>query len=182
MNFESENNFNQEQTQPTVSAIDRLKAATQATEQIVEEIPYLPVVVYAIPKKDWEAFRHGLREALTFQPTLYEQIGDLATREELNEVLEANWDAYRSLANIAVKKIGEETEPIWKQMHEIREALEQDGKKRERIICDIELSARRNYKDLTDLARSVRRWIIDALAGSAVLSGLVSLLVSLLLH
>lgn len=181
MNFESENNFNQEQTQPTVSAIDRLKAATQATVQVVEEIPYLPTV-YAIPKEDWEAFQHGLREVLTFQPTLYKQIKELATREELDATLEADWDAYKSLANVAVKKIGEETEPIRKQMHEMREALEQDGKKRERSICDIELSARRNYKDLTDLARSVRRWIIGALAGSAVLSGLVSLLVSLLLR
>lgn len=182
MNFESENNFNNEQkTTPKISAIDRLKAATQATVQVVEEIPYLPTV-YAIPKEDWEAFQHGLREVLTFQPTLYKQIEGLTTREELNEVLEANWDAYRSLANIAVKKISEETEPIRKQMHEMREALEQDGKKRERIICDIELSARHHYEDMKGWARSIKRWVIGTLVGSALLSGLIGLLVGLLLH
>ena len=182
MNSESEHNFsNEREINPKISTIDRLKAATQATVQVVEEIPYLPTV-YAIPKEDWEAFRHGLREVMTFQPTLYEQIEDLATREDLNEVLKANWNAYRSLENLAERKIGEETASLKPLLGQIREELEQDGKKRERIICDIECSARHHFKDMEELARSIKHWIIGTLAGSAVLSGLVSLLVSLLSH
>ena len=190
MNFTSDNDFNNEPneltrqnepTTPAIRAVDRLKAAAQATAQVVEEIPYLPTV-YAIPKEDWEAFRHGLREVLTFQPTLYEQIGDLATREEMNEVLEANWDAYRSLANLASKKIGEETAPLKTQLGSIREALEQDGKKRERIISDLEWSARQHSEEMRETARSVKHWTVGGLIASVLTSGLVSLLVSLLLR
>lgn len=181
MNSESEKNFNQEKSMSTIPAIDRLKAATQATVQVVEEIPYLPTV-YAIPKEDWEAFRHGLREVLTFQPTLYKQIEGLTTREELDATLQADWDSYQHLANIAVKKIGEEIEPIRKQLNAIREELERDGKKRERIICDMETSAHHHFEDMADLVRSIKRRVIDALVGSVILSGLVSLLIGLLLR
>ena len=81
MNSEYENKL---QNTPTVSPMDKLKAASRTAVKTIEETPYQPIV-YAIPKEDWNAFREWTKQAVTFQPTLYQQIAELTTRQEAKE-------------------------------------------------------------------------------------------------
>ena len=64
---------NKLQNTPAVSSMDKLKAASGTAVKTIEETPYQPIV-YAIPKEDWNAFREWTKQAVTFQPTLYQQI------------------------------------------------------------------------------------------------------------
>ena len=75
MNSGYENSSQNVQTvsTPPLSPMDKLKAASKTTVRTIEETPYQPAV-YAIPKEDWNAFREWTKQAVTFQPTLYEKI------------------------------------------------------------------------------------------------------------
>lgn len=77
MNSEYENKL---QNTPAVSPMDKLKAASKTAVRTIEETSYQPIV-YAIPKEDWNAFREWTKQAVTFQPTLYQQIAELTTKE-----------------------------------------------------------------------------------------------------
>ena len=66
-----------------------LEVLIQANGQAVEtrqRIPY-EMVVYAIPEQWREEEMELLRQAVTFQPTLYKQIDMLATRQDLQYLL-----------------------------------------------------------------------------------------------
>ena len=73
MNSEYENKL---QNTPAVSSMDKLKAASRTAVKTIEETPYQPIV-YALPKEDWNAFREWTKQAVTFQPTLYQQIASI---------------------------------------------------------------------------------------------------------
>lgn len=67
-----------------------LQALLEKNTQDLAEIqlkPYTPTV-YAIPDTIWTAMVNLLQNAVTFQPTLYQKLEPLATREELGEHVE----------------------------------------------------------------------------------------------
>ena len=86
MNLESGSNMTQN------NSLSKLKAASKTALQTITETPYQPIV-YAIPKEDWNAFQQYLKEAITFQPTLHEQISALMTKAEMEDTLETTTSA-----------------------------------------------------------------------------------------
>ena len=180
MNSEYDNKL---QNTPAVSPMDKLKAASKTAVRTIEETPYQPIV-YAIPKEDWNAFREWTKQAVTFQPTLYQQIAALTTKKESEAYTDEIWNEIRNWAEDVsgnVQKTSESIVPrVQALLNQNRELLEQDGKMREQFISELGSKENNRIKEFKDLLTSMKRWIITAIAstigGSAILSTVICLL------
>ena len=180
MNSEYENKL---QNTPTVSSMDKLKAASRTAVKTIEETPYQPIV-YAIPKEDWNAFREWTKQAVTFQPTLYQQIAELTTRQEAKDYTDEMWNEIRNWAQKVtgnVQKTAESIVPrVQTLLNQNKELLEQDGRMREKFISDLVWKEKTRIEEFTNLLSNMKRWIITAIAstvgGSAILSTVICLL------
>ena len=180
MNSEYENKL---QNTPAVSPMDKLKAASKTAVRTIEETPYQPIV-YAIPKEDWNAFREWTKQAVTFQPTLYQQIAELTTKEESQVYTDEMWNEIRNWAEDVTGNVQKTSESIVPRVQALlnqnRELLEQDGKMREQFISELGSKENNRIKEFKDLLTSMKRWIITAIAstigGSAILSTVICLL------
>ncbi len=103
MNSEYENKL---QNTPAVSSMDKLKAASRTAVKTIEETPYQPIV-YAIPKEDWNAFREWTKQAVAFQPTLYQQIAALTTKKESEAYTDEIWNEIRNWGGGCDRKCAE---------------------------------------------------------------------------
>ena len=185
MNSGYENNSQNAQTvsTPTVSPMDKLKAASRTAVRTIEETPYQPIV-YAIPKEDWNAFREWTKQAVTFQPTLYQQIAELTTRQEAKDYTDEMWEGVRNWAQKVtgnVQKTAESIVPrVQTLLNQNKELLEQDGRMREQFISELGSKETNRIKEFKDLLTGMKRWIITAIAstigGSAILSTVICLL------
>ena len=108
MNSEYENKL---QNTPAVSPMDKLKAASRTAVKTIEETPYQPIV-YAIPKEDWNAFREWTKQAVTFQPTLYQQIAELTTKKESEAYTDEIWNEIRNWAEDVTGNVQKTAESI----------------------------------------------------------------------
>ncbi len=70
MNSEYENKL---QNAPAVSPMDKLKAASKTAVRTIEETRVSADCLRS-RRDDWNAFREWTKQAVTFQPTLYQQI------------------------------------------------------------------------------------------------------------
>ena len=180
MNSEYENKL---QNTPAVSSMDKLKAASKTAVKTIEETPYQPIV-YAIPKEDWNAFREWTKQAVTFQPTLYQQIAELTTKEETQAYTDEMWNEIRNWAQKVtgnVQKTAESIVPrVQTLLNQNKELLEQDGRMREKFISDLVWKEKTRIEEFTNLLSNMKRWIITAIAstigGSAILSTVICLL------
>ena len=180
MNSEYENKL---QNTPAVSSMDKLKAASRTAVKTIEETPYQPIV-YALPKEDWNAFREWTKQAVTFQPTLYQQIAELTTRQEAKDYTDEMWNEIRNWAQKVtgnVQKTAESIVPrVQTLLNQNKELLEQDGRMREKFISDLVWKEKTRIEEFTNLLSNMKRWIITAIlstiGGSAILSTVICLL------
>ena len=184
MNSGYENNLQtQTVSTPAVSPMDKLKAASRTAVKTIEETPYQPIV-YAIPKEDWNAFREWTKQAVTFQPTLYQQIAELTTKEETQAYTDEMWNEIRNWAQKVtgnVQKTAESIVPrVQTLLNQNKELLEQDGRMREKFISDLVWKEKTRIEEFTNLLSNMKRWIITAIAstigGSAILNTVICLL------
>ena len=109
MNSEYENRL--QNTSTTVTPMDKLKAASKTAVRTIEETPYQPIV-YAIPKEDWNAFREWTKQAVTFQPTLYQQIAKLTTKEEAQAYTDEMWNKIQNWSREFTEQVKSSSESI----------------------------------------------------------------------
>ena len=180
MNYQSDNNS---QVNTPMNPMDKLKAASKIAVRTIEETPYQPIV-YAIPKEDWNAFREWTKQAVTFQPTLYQQIAALTTKKESEAYTDEIWNEIRNWAEDVTGNVQKTSESIVPRVQALlnqnRTLLEQDGKMREQFISELGSKENDRIKEFKDLLTSMKRWIITAIAstigGSAILSTVICLL------
>ena len=181
MNYQSDNSL--QNNTPAASPMDRLKAASKTAVRTIEETPYQPIV-YAIPKEDWNAFREWTKQAVTFQPTLYQQIAALMTKKESEAYTDEMWNEIRNWAEDVtgnVQKTAESIVPrVQTLLNQNKELLEQDGRMREKFISDLVWKEKTRIEEFTNLLSNMKRWIITAIlstiGGSAILSTVICLL------
>ena len=182
MNSEYENKL---QNTPTVSSMDKLKAASRTAVKAIEETPYQPIV-YAIPKEDWNAFQEWTKQAVTFQPTLYQQIAELTTKEETQAYTDEIWNEIRNWAeNVTgnVQKTSESIVPrVQTLLNQNKELLEQDGKMREKFISDLVWKEKTRIEEFTNLLSNMKRWIITMMVSTAIGSAALSAVICLLMR
>ena len=182
MNSEYENKL---QNTPAVSSMDKLKAASRTAVKTIEETPYQPIV-YAIPKEDWNAFREWTKQAVTFQPTLYQQIAELITRQEAKDYTDEMWNEIRNWAEDVtgnVQKTAESIVPrVQTLLNQNKELLEQDGRMREQFISNLVLKETSRIKEFKDLLTGMKRWIVTMMVSTAIGSAALSAVICLLMR
>lgn len=182
MNSEYENKL---QNTPAVSPMDKLKAASKTAVRTIEETPYQPIV-YAIPKEDWNAFREWTKQAVTFQPTLYQQIAALTTKKESEAYTDEMWNEIRNWAQKVtgnVQKTAESIVPrVQTLLNQNKELLEQDGRMREQFISGLDLKETNRIKEFTDLLSDMKRWIVTMMVSTAIGSAALSAVICLLMR
>ena len=134
-----------------------------------EMIPYQHTV-YAIPEEWRKKEEQLLADAVQFQPTLYRQILNLATREEWTEMQESQkMQIYQVLGN---------------HTKEMEYLSRQDGKAREKFSSDLSKKLSDSLRDLeiakAELERTCRKWVIITAAVSVASSTLACVLCLLL--
>lgn len=182
MNSEYENKL---QNTPAVSPMDKLKAASRTAVRTIEETPYQPIV-YAIPKEDWNAFREWTKQAVTFQPTLYQQIAELTTRQEAKDYTDEIWNEIRNWAQKVTGNVQKTSESIVPRVQTLlnqnKELLEQDGRMREQFISGLDLKETNRIKEFKDLLTGMKRWIVTMMVSTAIGSAALSAVICLLMR
>ena len=181
MNYQSDNSL--QNNTPATSPMDKLKAASKTAVRTIEETPYQPII-YAIPKEDWNAFREWTKQAVTFQPTLYQQIATLTTKQESEAYTDEMWNEIQNWSREFTEQVKSSSESIVprvnKLLSENKELLQQDGKAREKFISDLDWREQTRIDKYEELLMKTKRWIITAIAstigGSAILSMVICLL------
>ena len=157
MNLRNENRSSQE-----VSLEDLVQMNGDAMA-VLDEVPYQPVV-YAVPKEWVESGKQMLGLAVAFQPPLYEKISMLATQEGLQH------QEVQLKADLEVAK---------REMLNGIEALKkQDGSLKEIFSSALSSQHSAALKEIQDeygrQKKENLRFLLIAVASSAVMSGLVS--------
>ena len=109
MNYQSDSSL--QNTTPAASSMDKLKAASRTAVKTIEETPYQPIV-YAIPKEDWNAFREWTKQAVTFRPTLHQQIAALTTKEEAQAYTDEMWNKIQNWSRESTEQVKSSSESI----------------------------------------------------------------------
>ena len=158
-----------EQNKPKSLSISQLVQHNAQSLETRELIPYQPTV-YALPAEWREMENRLLAEAVQFQPTLYRQISELTTRQEFNEMQEAQkmqiYQLYGSMERSVIR------------------ILQQDGKTREKYSSALSgmlsdsLQDLRNTKEV--LEKTYRKWVLIA-AGISAASSMLACILCLLL-
>ena len=111
-----------------------LQALLEKNTQDLAEIqlkPYTPTV-YAIPDTSWAAMLELLKDASTFQPTLYQKLKALATWEEVQELASQLGDQLEEGQAQGTKKVlSALTQNNRQALSQIREELEKEQASRE---------------------------------------------------
>ena len=130
---------------------------------VLDEVPYQPII-YAVPKEWMESGMRLLEQAVQFQPTLYGKISMLATQEGLQH------QEVQLKADLEVMK-----REMLKSLGDLKK---QDGSLKEKFSSALSAQHSAALKDIQDeYSRQKKenlRFILIAVASSAVLSGLVS--------
>ena len=162
-------------TGQTNKALDRLKAANAEHIEKIEkaQAPTAVTIPYDRRMEEIEL----LKEASSFQPTLYTMIRQLATARDLENYLNQITATEEAYLQRMSKDFTTKSQQMINQMKAISE---QDGKNRERFIsdCSSALKAERDKlrEELERLRRRVRRILIATSITATALSALVSYL------
>ena len=158
-----------ENKKPTGLSLSQLVQRNAEALETREMIPYQHTV-YAIPEEWRKKEEQLLADAVQFQPTLYRQISNLATRKEWAEMQESQkMQIYRVLDSY--------TKDMMYQ-------LQQDGKKREEFSSTLSRKLSDGLRDLEitkkELEKTCRKWVLITAAVSAASSMLACVLCLLL--
>ena len=158
-----------ENKKPTGLSLSQLVQRNAEALETREQIPYQHTV-YAIPEEWRKKEEQLLADAVQFQPTLYRQISNLATREEFAQMqTDQKMQIYQVL--------GRHTKDVENQ-------LQQDGKAREKFSSDLSRKLLDGLRDMDNakenLERTCRKWVLIAAAVSAASSMLACVLCLLL--
>lgn len=146
---------------------DLIQNNAQAMEGI-QETPYQPIV-YAVPKAWLESWMKLLEQAVEFQPTLYQMISLLTTRQELEQMHAQQRQILLAEKQEALKKIDR--------------MLQQDGSVREKFSSDTSKLLSENLKAMEDTAQRLERRVLKRVALTSILSAVLSALAcGVLLH
>ena len=144
-------------------ALEDLVQMNGTAMAVMDEIPYQPMV-YAIPSEWLESWKSLLDNAVLFQPTLYKQLKQLATQEELQN------QQVQIRAALEVAKL-----EMQKSLDDLRK---QDGKVKENFYSEL---SKRLSAEVTKIEAAYSeqqkknlRYMGITVASSAVLSALVS--------
>ncbi len=144
-----------------------IQSNAQAMEEI-QETPYQPIF-YAVPKAWLESWMNLLGQAVEFQPTLYQKISLLTTRQELEQMLAQQRQILLAEKQETLKKIDR--------------TLQQDGSVREKFSSDTSKLLSENLKAMEDTALRLEKRILKRVAWTSILSAVLSALAcGVLLH
>ncbi len=132
----------------------------QAIEEI-QETPYQPIF-YAVPKAWLESWMKLLGQAAEFQPTLYQKISLLATRQELEQMLAQQRQILMAEKQETLKKIDR--------------TLQQDGSVREKFSSDTSKLLSENLRAMEDTVQRLEQRILKRVAWISILSAVLSAL------
>jgi len=148
-----------------------LENLIQSNAQSIEEIqetPYQPIV-YAVPKAWLENWMKLLEQAAEFQPTLYQKISLLTTRQEQEQMHVQERQILLAEKQDTIKKIDR--------------TLQQDGSVREKFSSDTSKKLSENLKAMEDTAQRLERRVLKRVTLTSILSAVLSVLVcGVLLH
>ncbi len=134
----------------------------------IQETPYQPIF-YAVPKAWLESWMKLLGQAVEFQPTLYQKISLLKTRQELEQMRAQQWQILLAEKQETLKKIDR--------------TLLQDGSVREKFSSDTSKLLSENLKVMEDTAQRLEKGILKRVVLTSVLSAVLSALAcGVLLH
>ena len=161
--------LNNESKSSQDSFLEELLRINGEAMAVLDEVPYQPIV-YAVPKEWVESGMKLLKNAVQFQPTLYEKIALLATQKELQD------QRVQLKADLEVAK-----REILKELEDLKK---QDGKLKESISSSLSTqhstSVETIKKEYEEQQKKRNRLMWITISASAVLSGLVSRLCLLL--
>jgi len=144
-----------------------IQSNAQAVEEI-QETPYQPIF-YAVPKAWLESWMKLLGQAVEFQPTLYQKISFLTTRQELEQMHVQEWQILLAEKQEALKQISR--------------TLQQDGSVREKFSSDTSKMLSDNLKAMEDTVQRLEQRILKRVALTSILSAVLSALAcGVLLH
>ncbi len=144
-----------------------VQSNAQAMEEI-QETPYQPIF-YAVPKAWLENWMKLLGQAVEFQPTLYQKISLLTTRQELEQMLAQQRQILLAEKQETLKKIDR--------------TLQQDGSAREKFSSDTSKLLSENLKAMKDTVQRLEKRILKRVAWTSILSAALSALAcGVLLH
>lgn len=144
-----------------------IQSNAQAMEEI-QETPYQPIF-YAVPKAWLESWMKLLEQAVEFQPTLYQKISFLTTRQELEQMHAQEWQILLAEKQETLKKIDR--------------MLQQDGNEREKFSSDTSKMLSENLKAMEDTVQRLERRVLKRVALTSTLSAVLSALAcGVLLH
>ena len=158
-----------EQNKQKAMSLSQLVQRNAQSLETREQIPYQHTV-YAIPEEWRKKEEQLLADAVQFQPTLYRQISNLATREEWNEMQELQkMQIYRVLDGYT---------------KDVANQLRQDGKTREKYFSDLSRKLFESLRDLNNakerMEQTYRKWVLITAAVSVASSTLACVLCLLL--
>ncbi len=144
-----------------------IQSNAQAMEEI-QETPYQPIF-YAVPKAWLGNWMKLLGQAVEFQPTLYQKISLLTTRQELEQMLAQQRQILLAEKQDTLKKIDR--------------TLQRDGSVREKFSSDTSKLLSENLKAMEDTAQRLEQRIMKRVALTSILSAVLSALAcGVLLH
>lgn len=146
---------------------DLIRNNAQAVEEI-QETPYQPIV-YAVPKAWLESWMKLLEQAVEFQPTLYQKISLLATRQELELI-----QTQQRQILLAEKQ---------ETLKQVSRTLQRDGGVREKFSSNTSKLLSDNLRAMQDTAQRLEQRILKRVALTSILSAVLSALAcGVLLH
>ena len=152
---------------PNNTFLDRLIQANGQAVETREQVPYQPVV-YAIPEEWRLAEKELLEQAVKFQPELYRQIRQLATRQQVEFMQEQQIAQLREISN--------------QTMREVNRTLQQDGSVRERIFSRTSTMLSDSREEWQEMMERFEEKLRKILIFTAVTSVALSVLVCMVLR
>ena len=168
MNSKSENSSQRN------SALENLVQQNEDAISVIEYQEYEPQV-FAIPVRQRTEEFNLLKQAASFQPTLYRKIDALATRKELQDFVSEITDIE---ARYMEQTTGNLTQANRETVTVLRNSVTQAGKDQEKFISDSSKLLRETVNDIRSTAENLRRQLIRIMVTTEVGSALLSVLAS----
>ena len=168
MNSKSENGSQRN------SALENLVQQNEDALSAIEYQEYEPQVFAITVRQRTEDF-NLLKQAASFQPTLYRRIEALATRKELQEYVSQILDIE---ARYMERTAGNLTAANRETVTNLQDSVSQAGRSQETFISDSSKLLRETVNDIRSTAENLRRQLIRIMVTTAVGSALLSVLAS----
>ena len=152
---------------PNSTYLDRLIQANGQAVETREQVPYQPIV-YAIPEAWRLAEKELLEQAVKFQPELYRQIRQLATRQQVEQMQEYQLEQLREISN--------------QTLREVNRTLQQDGSVREQNFSRTSTMLSDSRKEWQEMMERFETKLTKILIFTAVTSVALSVLVCMVLR